>query len=280
MNARRPSLTVAAPWARMRRRRTTIAPGQRLRIGRSERADFMVPCDDAMAGVHFSVEWRESSWWLTHRSQNHVTLHNGQPCELAPLTHGDWVRAGHTDFTIHCIEEPREFADNRDRGACAQRDAHVLNALRQVQRPLYAVLDAARDIRILDLLESAPNRYASLYEGWRGDVMRDVAPYLVKLDDSNLLQHLVHQGWGRAWGIYVATTAPFRRLRMHLRRFLIVEDETTGDPLYFRFYDPRVLGTFLTASTVTERNSFVADHEYLYADEAGCLWSQSHVSSE
>ena len=70
-------------------------------------------------------------------------------------------------------------------------------------QPLYAVLDAARDIKILALLMQSKEEHQSLYEGVQGAKLSQVAPYLVKLDkDSLLLGSLVLEGWGNNWGVY------------------------------------------------------------------------------
>jgi hypothetical protein len=83
--------------------------------------------------------------------------------------------------------------------------------------------------------------HRSLYEGIQGVALEDVAPYLVRLSpDSRLLAQLVGEGWGRRWGIFLEGSTPHRELRRHLRRLLMVEDER-GEPLYFRYYDPRAL---------------------------------------
>jgi Domain of unknown function (DUF4123)/Inner membrane component of T3SS, cytoplasmic domain len=113
------------------------------------------------------------------------------------------------------------------------------------EEPLHAVLDAARSPRILEVLREAVEEHRSLYEGVKGEALDDVAPYLVRLDaGSRLLGQLVGEGWARRWGIFTEGAVPRREIRRHLRRFLMVEDEKRGEPLYFRFYDPGVLRAF------------------------------------
>lgn len=121
----------------------------------------------------------------------------------------------------------------------------VTQLLRRFEGRLYALLDAARDERILRLLKRSSEEYASLYEGPEGEELAEVAPYLVRLEpDSPLLQQLLEKGWGNAWGVYLFSEAPFPEVRRHFRHFLKVQTEE-GKQLHFRFYDPRVLRVFL-----------------------------------
>jgi hypothetical protein len=133
----------------------------------------------------------------------------------------------------------------------------ALAALRAEGEPLFGVLDAARSPRVLKLLRKAREEYASLYEGPEGRELAEVAPYLVRLPPgSALLEDLVREGWGHNWGVFLTSPMPFRDTRRHLRKFLKVRDESTGEQLYFRFYDPRVLQVFLPSCTPEQRREF------------------------
>jgi hypothetical protein len=54
---------------------------------------------------------------------------------------------------------------------------------------------------------------------------------------------ILEHGWGKNCGIFATSAADLRQMRRHLRTFLVVHDEE-GKPLYFRYYDPRVLRVF------------------------------------
>src|SRR5262249_43487916 len=155
---------------------------------------------------------------------------------------GEWVQAGHTIFSVYFEGVVPPWGPPRGRAAVpAERKAEALAALRAEQAPLYAVLDAAREDRILTLLRSSPEQAQSLYEGLEGEELEDVAPYLVALPkDSWLLARLLEEGWGERWGIYLICGRPFQEVRRQLRRNLIVTVRETEDRLYFRFYDPKV----------------------------------------
>jgi hypothetical protein len=109
----------------------------------------------------------------------------------------------------------------------------------------YAVLDGAAMPNLLGVLHAHEPDYECLYRGELAPDMAEVAPYLVWLDpDTDFPWWLASKGWGRHWGIVAQSRADLRVLRRHFRSFLVVYDDT-GKPMYFRWYDPRVLRMFL-----------------------------------
>jgi hypothetical protein len=145
-----------------------------------------------------------------------------------------------------------------------ERPAHVatssedlLQMLCGLAEPLFALLDAARDPRVLQVLRLSGEHHQSLYEGTKGEELADFAPYLVEVSpDSPLLETMVREGWGQSWGVYLTCPQPFAEVRKHFRRFLLVKSEEDGRTLYFRFYDPRVLRIFLPTCTPAEAVEF------------------------
>jgi hypothetical protein len=110
---------------------------------------------------------------------------------------------------------------------------------------IYAILDAARDPAIYPAVVQSDLEYCSLYRGEAAEELAEVAPYLVSLrEETRFTQWLVDEGWGQSWGVFLESKAAINELRRHFRRFLMVYD-STGKPLYFRYYDPRVLRLYL-----------------------------------
>ena len=144
----------------------------------------------------------------------------------------------------------------------------MLTLFRDGFQPLYAILDAARDIRVLSLLIQHKEPCQSLYEGQQGAKLAQVAPYLVRLvKDSPLLEALVNEGWGKSWGVYLSSTSAFHEVRRHLRHFLEV-NLPSGEQVYFRFYDPRVIRVFLPTCTPEDTTQFFGPiQNYLVEDE-------------
>lgn len=109
----------------------------------------------------------------------------------------------------------------------------------------FAILDAARDERIYYKLVESEAEAGCLYRGDKARELARVSPYLVPLQwDGPLSDWLFTYGWGNSWGIIVESTADFRDLRRHFQSFVMVYT-AEGIPLYFRYYDPRVLRIYL-----------------------------------
>lgn len=120
----------------------------------------------------------------------------------------------------------------------------------------FAVLDAARSERVLPSLVASGARQRSLYEGWKAQELAEVAPYLVELPPSSTMWDvLLGEARGGAWGVFARSEASFEDLRRHMRRFLRVQSEQ-GRRMLFRWYDPRVLRSYLPTCTPAERESF------------------------
>jgi uncharacterized protein DUF4123 len=109
----------------------------------------------------------------------------------------------------------------------------------------YGVVDAAQ---CLDLAFEAKIRFGkeirSLFLPEVQTQLWNVAPYLVPIDvESAYLDSWARQ-WGNNAGILLLSNANEDALYEHLRKLFVVEDEEKQE-YYFRFYDPRVLRTFL-----------------------------------
>lgn len=236
-------------------RKVVLEPGRTVTFGRTDRAQVVIP-DSAMSGLHFEITFGGADAVVRDVQSQGGTRVNGEAVPGGRLEHGGWVVAGGTTFqffvegwTPPTLEPPT-----------ATRVAAIV-ALRSRLGPpvlpsgrLYAVLDAARNERILMLLRESIDAYQSLYEGIKGRALDDVAPYLVRFaEGSDLLDRLLVGGWGNAWGIYLRSPEPMKEVRRHLRRFLMVEELPSVRRLYFRFYDPRVLRDFLPIASRRQR---------------------------
>lgn len=119
---------------------------------------------------------------------------------------------------------------------------------------VHAIVDGARDPRIVDLLLRTGLEYSCLFAGRMSPALRAAAPYIVHLaPDVNFTRQFFAQGWGNSWGVLTVAPADVTLplLRRHLRTLLRVQDEA-GRKLLFRFYDPRVLRVFLPTCTQEE----------------------------
>ena len=127
---------------------------------------------------------------------------------------------------------------------------------------LYAILDACDEPEVPGkVAELGQERVKCLYRGVDDPQTLAVAPYLVHLEEQDV-DWLSDVMWGRFWGIFAVADSNLKALRKHFRKFLMVNLETEG-PVYFRYYDPRVLETFLpTCNDEQIRNFFGPLHAY------------------
>jgi len=110
---------------------------------------------------------------------------------------------------------------------------------------IYTILDAARDESIYKKIQEAGLADGCLYHGTKAVELAEVAPYFVSLKpDGHFTEWLFEKGWGNSWGIFLESSAAPDQLKRHFQKFLTVYDED-GNPLYFRFYDPRVLRVYM-----------------------------------
>ena len=246
-----------------------LQAGQSVRVGRSKGADLAFPGDSHISSVHFLVEVDESGSRVTDLNSTNGTVVNGQRITTGTLQNGDTIVAGETTFRVAMESSGALAAAPSPPPSADATPLHRLSALlRNDYQPLYAILDAARDIKILALLMQSKEEYQSLYEGVEGAKLSQVAPYLVKLrKDSLLLGSLLLDGWGNSWGVYLTCPDEFQDMRRHLRHFLEAQ-LPDGKQVYFRFYDPRVLRVFLPTCTAYETNQFFGPiKHYLMEDE-------------
>jgi len=121
---------------------------------------------------------------------------------------------------------------------------------------VYALLDGASAEGLLNKLDQCRPEYVCLYRGELEPDMAEVAPYLVRLEPkADLTQWILEEGWCKHWGIFAVTREKLRTMRQHFRRFTMVRGPD-GKNLLFRFYDPRVLRTFLSTCTPRELQDF------------------------
>jgi hypothetical protein len=244
-------------------RKFEVRAGSLLRFGRTAKADCALPEDSFLSSLHFAIGSDETGWFVHDLGSSNGTFLNGAKVEQSKLADGDQVRAGDTTFVVHTVEaEPAPGPDTAaafasiDDGEDFQGAASLLKILRAQPDPLYAVLDAARNPKIIALLSHARHEFRSLYDGDAAVDLALRAPYIVRLPaESPLLEKLARQAWGKSLGVYLTSCLPLEDVRHHLRHFLMVEIEG-GKPVYFRFYDPRVLRVYLPTCTDQERQQF------------------------
>jgi hypothetical protein len=136
---------------------------------------------------------------------------------------------------------------------------------------VYLILDRARAPEIGALIASATCKHQTLYGGKLAESLEEFGPELLEIDETQpITRTFATKGWRQAWGVFVLSRYDFETVRNQLRRLLGVELPDGGKAL-FRFYDPRVLRTFLPTCTKEERSSFFGNviHSYVLEDSTG-----------
>lgn len=143
---------------------------------------------------------------------------------------------------------------------------------------LYAILDATGVPAVpAKAVELGIERAVSLFAQSRQQDYWKYAPYLVKVD-STLLHWIRQSVWTNPWGIFVMSNADFPTVATHLRNLLRVRLKT-GQECIFRYYDPRVLVSFLTGCTAEESSAFFAQVRAFGVNEKDAVKLLVHAGS-
>ena len=130
------------------------------------------------------------------------------------------------------------------------------------------IVDCAREPRgIFRFLLSCHLEHSCLYSGPIAPELEMAAPYLLQLECNNPeTRRLIELSWGNSWGVFLRSGTSLHKLRRHLREFLIVRDPQ-GRRMAFRYYDPRVLRTYLPTCVSEELQTFFGPLE--------CFWTEA-----
>jgi hypothetical protein len=144
----------------------------------------------------------------------------------------------------------------------------------------YAILDGARNDMLLGSLhgDGAP-RWRCLFAGELEPDMAAVAPYLVELEpDAPWTQRLLGECWGQNFGVFLTSDLALPALWRHLRKQTRVYGPDL-EPLFFRFYDPRVLRSYLPTCDARQLAEFFGPVRFFFAEDEdpsrGLTWTVS-----
>lgn len=210
-----------------------IAPGSTVRVGSTSVAEVVLTGDEHVGATHCALYWVGDECRVRDLGAGGTWL-NGRGVQDELVRSGDVVQCGATQLRI----DHAAIAASTEAEAEGDPKAKALATLRALPGRLYAVLDAAADPEVLQLLRRSGYRYECLYSGWAANVYGEVAPYLVQLrKKGRLLEQLVENGWGKGWGIFGSTTMEFRSVMRVLRS---LEKMQSSAPMIVRFYDPKI----------------------------------------
>jgi|HubBroStandDraft_1064217.scaffolds.fasta_scaffold18646_2 hypothetical protein len=89
-------------------KKVAIATGQTVTFGRAAgRAQFALPHDTFMSGVHFAVECGPGGCRVQDRKSSNGTFLNGARIQDAMLANGDEIKGGQTIFTVKIVADAK-----------------------------------------------------------------------------------------------------------------------------------------------------------------------------
>ena len=110
---------------------------------------------------------------------------------------------------------------------------------------VFAVLDGASIPELRTKIHQMKPINHCLLSGDLEPDMQEVAPYLVRLlPNTPFTEWLLEECSGKHWGIFAQTRDTVIEMRKHFTELVDVYDEA-GNPMTFRYYDPRVFRKFL-----------------------------------
>lgn len=114
----------------------------------------------------------------------------------------------------------------------------------------YAILDAAKVINLPEMLETSGLEHRCLFKGDAFDELKNVAPWIVRLEDNNsFTRNLFTRSdapwhlWDNEPGVYLRSRGTLDEMWRHLRKFTKVQDEK-GKWFYLAFWRGYVLSAF------------------------------------
>jgi len=89
-------------------KKVSVAGGQSVTFGRAAgRAEFALPHDTFMSGVHFAVECGPQGCRIQDRKSSNGTFLNGARIQDAMLANGDEIKSGQTIFAVKVVADAK-----------------------------------------------------------------------------------------------------------------------------------------------------------------------------
>lgn len=232
-------------------RKAWLRAGQVLKIGRTERADFVVPYDKGMSSLHFTLECALGSCKIRDDQSANGTQVNGQPISEAMLHQGDVVQAGTSKFQI-TLEGASALAGDVDGQPPAAAKIHPTPPPPSKQPPRYKVVpgfsklltltgdaEAPSPVQIAHLLTKIAPLYMScdfhftalekppelkepeyLFDWLPPDARPDASPVVLDKNDPAELYQVLEANWGKGGVVCYYSSRDKQAVLSHLRGVL------------------------------------------------------------
>ncbi len=131
---------------------------------------------------------------------------------------------------------------------------------------LYGIVDSAKNEEVFRYLITGDIKYKSLFEDTMDVQSYGVSGFLVECKkESPLFKWMTTEAWGDSCSIFFTSEESFDELFSHFQKFnrVFLEDD---DVVLFRYYDPRVLRTYLPTCTRDEIDTFFGEVVIFFAE--------------
>ncbi|MBP7167192.1 MAG: DUF4123 domain-containing protein [Bacteroidia bacterium] len=131
----------------------------------------------------------------------------------------------------------------------------------------YIILDAARMEEKMDEIAKLNYTGSPLLNTKDELYVQKLSAFLFTFQSTGDFANLiVNEGWGQSWGIYVSSNKSLNVVQQHLSRNMYASTDT-GEIMYFRFYDPRVLRIFLPTCDLNQLFEFFGPVQKFIAED-------------
>lgn len=131
---------------------------------------------------------------------------------------------------------------------------------------LYAIVDSARNDLVFKYFLTDNINFKSLFDGKMDIKLFGVSGFLVEYKENSMLFNwLTTEAWGDSCSIFFISKITFADALKHLQKLNRVYLEG-NDIVYFRYYDPRVLRTYLPTCNKKEIKSFFGEIESIFIE--------------
>lgn len=234
-------------------RKASLARGHTLKVGRTQRADLVLPDDSHLSSLHFALECGQSDCRIRDLDSSNGTFLNGNRIAEATVRDGDKILAGQTTFVVRIgaaaasgsvtvIEEAPVLGQPATRFSYIQQScesgllllqgtgeaapAPVARRLSQLS-PMYLVADFNRlPVAKLETIEASD----FLFDWMPDEVRADVSPALLAPSDSEDRFALIEQGWGKDALLCIFSKSEKAQLFEHLRSVLRGKKSEADEP--------------------------------------------------
>jgi pSer/pThr/pTyr-binding forkhead associated (FHA) protein len=151
----------------------------------------------------------------------------------------------------------------------APRELKILKAMFDRREPVYAILDATKDMLVRAFVEACGEPAMPLTEALIQN-RSGIGSYLLSVPPTStkLLDVLVKDGWGKGWGVYCSSGAGMDSVASHLRNTINVYT-SSGLPFQLKLQDPNLLRWFLPGLMPHEATAVMGPITRFVAESGG-----------